>query len=167
VAKGEISVAFQNLLRAITHLQTKGRADIAGGILGYDEVQPREIVAEMLLEIRHYANLLSALGPGTIELDGEGRILRISAGASEILGRSETQLIGECVTSLCAGRDQQTLGHLLRELMSATQSERWKATVQLGEREIPIQVCSIIDGGRCTGALLIMESKGRPVDAQR
>lgn len=166
VAKGEISIAFQNLLRAMTHLQAKGRTDIAGGILGYDEVQPREIVAEMLLEIRRYANVLSALGSGTIELDADGRILRISAGACEILGRSETQLIGELVTSLCADRDQKTLLHLLRELLSAAKSERCKATVQFGELEIPIQVCSILDGGRCTGAILIMESRGKKVDAQ-
>jgi CheY-like chemotaxis protein len=150
VAKGEISIAFQNILKAMTHLQAKGRTNIAGGILGYDEVQPREIVAEMLLEIRRYANVLSALGPGTIELDADGRILRISAGACEILGRSETQVIGEPVTPLCAARDQETLLHLLRELTSAAQSERCKATVQFNELEIPIQVCSILDGGRCT-----------------
>ena len=166
VAKGEISSAFQNILRAMTHLQAKGRTDIAGGILGYDDVQPREIVAEMLLEIRRYANVLSALGPGTIELDEEGRILRISAGACEILRRSETQVMGELVTSLCAARDQATLRHLLRELTSAAQSERCKATVQFGQLEIPIQLCSILDGGRCTGALLIMESKGKKFDAQ-
>jgi len=167
VAKGELAAAFQNILRAMTHLQTQGRTDIAGGIFGYDEVQPREIVAEMLLEVRRYASILSALGAGTIELDAEGRILRISAGACEILDRSESQLIGEFVTSLCAGHHQQTLGHLLRELMNATQLERCKATVQFGEVEIPIQVCSILDGGQCTGALLIMESEGKPIDAQR
>jgi two-component system, cell cycle sensor histidine kinase and response regulator CckA len=165
VAKGEMSLAFQNLLRAMTHLQAKGRADIAGGILGYDNVQPRKIVAEMLQEIRRYANVLSALGPGTIELDADGLILRLSAGACEILGRGEAQLIGEPVTSLCAGRDQETLLHLLRELSSAAQSEQRKATVQFGDLAIPIHVCSIWDGGHYTGALLIMESKGKRVDA--
>jgi two-component system sensor histidine kinase and response regulator WspE len=65
VAKGELSAAFQNLLRALEHLQAKGRMDLAGGIFGYDAVRSREVVAEMLLEMRRYASLLRGRGPGT------------------------------------------------------------------------------------------------------
>jgi len=165
VAKEEIHTAFQNILGALRHLEAKGRTEIAGGIFGYDEVRSREIVAEMLLETRRYASVLTALGPGTMELDTDGRILRISVGACEILGRNETQLVGAPVTSLCPVREQETLRYLLRELTSAAQSERCRATLRFGEREIPVQLCSIHEGGRCTGVLLIMESKGKQIDA--
>ncbi len=164
VAKGEISTAFQNILRAMSHLQAKGRTEIAGGIFGYDEARPKEIVAEMLLEIRHYASVLSALGPGTIEMDAEGRILRISVGACEILGQTETQLVGAPLISLCPVRDRETLWHLLRELMHEAQSKRCRATLRLGEREIPVLLCAIQEGGRCTGVLLIMESTAEKVN---
>jgi len=165
VAKGEISIAFQNILRAMSHLQAKGRTEIAGGIFGYDETQPREIIAEMLMEIRHYATMLTALGPGTIELDADGRILRISVGACEIVGRSETQLVGEPLLSLCPLNDREALLHLLSELMNASEPKRCRATLQFGEREIPVLLCSIQEGGHCTGVLLIMESKGEEVNA--
>jgi PAS domain S-box-containing protein len=160
VAKGELSIAFQNIMHALEHLQEKGRTDLAGGILGYDATRPREIVAEMLRELRRYASLVRALGPGTIELDAEGRILRMSSGACEILGRSETQVVGDSVTALCSPRDQDTLRQLLRELTTAAQPERCRSVMRVGDREIPISLCSLVDEGRCTGVLLIMEATG-------
>ena len=160
VAKGELAIAFQNLMQALAHLQEKGRTDLAGGIFGYDATRPREIVAEMLRESRRYASLVRALGPGTIELDTEGRILRMSSGACEILGRSETQVVGDLVTTLCPPRDQETLLQLLRELTTATQPERCRSVMRVGDREIPISLCSLVDEGRCTGILLIMETTG-------
>ena len=160
VAKGDITTAFQNLMQAMEHLQEKGRTDLAGGIFGYDATRPREIVAEMLRELRRYASLVRALGPGTIELDAEGRILRMSPGACEILGRSETQVVGDSVTALCPPRDQETLRQLLRELTTATQPERCRSVMRVGDREIPISLCSLVDDGRCTGVLLIMETTG-------
>ena len=166
VAKGELSLAFQHLLQALAHLQAKGRTELAGGIFGYDATRPGELVAELLLELRRYQSVHSALGPGTLELDAEGRILRVSAGACALLDRSESQLVGEPVASLCPVREQETLRHLLRELTSAAQPEQCRATVRFGALEIPIRVCSILDGGRCTGLLLILESTGKQVDTQ-
>ena len=160
VAKGAIATAFQNILQAIAHLQAKGRTDIAGGIFGYDGSRPREVVAEMLMEIRHCANIIRALGPGTMELDRDGHILRVNAGACEILGRNETQLIGEPIASFCPSRDQETLLHLLGELAKVVQPERCRATVRFADLEIPVQLCAIIEDGICTGVLLIMESTG-------
>jgi PAS domain S-box-containing protein len=165
VAKGPVTAAFENLLHAIEHLQAKGPTDIAGGIFGYDEVKPREVVREMLEELRHFANVLKALGPGTMELDRDGRIVRISTGACEILGRNESQLVGEVVTSLCPARHQETLRHLLRELGQAHQPERCRAVVRFGDLDIPVQLCSIIERDACTGVFLIMESKGAQIQA--
>jgi len=160
VAKGELTTAFQNLMQALEHLKEKGRTDLAGGIFGYDATRPREIVAEMLRELRRYASLVRALGPGTIELDAEGRILRMSSGACEILGRSEAQVVGDSVSALCPPRDQETLQQLLRELTASTQPERCRSVMRVGDREIPISLCSLVDEGRCTGVLLIMETAG-------
>jgi PAS domain S-box-containing protein len=165
VAKGEFTSASQHLVQALAHLQTKGRTDLAGAILGYDAMRPREIVAEMLLEMRRYASLLRALGPGTMELDADGRILRLSPGACKILGRSESELLGEHVASLCPARDQETLRDLLRELATAAQPARCRAVVRFGDPEIPVQLCAIVEDGRYTGTLLILESPGTSADA--
>ncbi len=167
VAKGELPTAFQHLLQALAHLQAKGRTDLAGGIFGYDAVRPREIVAEMLRELRRYASLVRALGPGTIELDTDGRILRISAGACEILGRGETQVVGELVTAVCAAGDQETLAQLLRELTSVAQPESCRSVVRFHDRAIPVHLCALVDDARCTGVLLIMESTGTPDEEPR
>ena len=165
VAKGDLATACRHLLQALAHLQATGRTDLAGGIFGYDGTQPRALVAEMLQELRRYASLVRALGPGTIELDADGRILRVSAGACEILGRTETTVVGELVTTLCPARDRETLRQLLHELTGAAQPERCRAVVRFGDRAIPIQVCALVDEGRCMGFLLILETAGAPVAA--
>jgi len=165
VAKGPAASAFENILKAIKYLQAKGPADIAGGIFGYDEVQPREVVGEMLEELRHFASVLKALGPGTMELETDGRIVRVSTGSCEILGRNESQLVGEVVTSLSPARHQETLRHLLREITQVRQPERCRAVVRFGDLDIPVQLCSIVERGACTGVFLIMESKGVQVEA--
>jgi CheY-like chemotaxis protein len=166
VAKGAVPVAFENLVRAMEHLQTKGRTDVTGGIFGFDEVRPREIVAEMLMERRHYGNVLRALGPGVLELDPNGRIVSVNAGACEMLGRNESQLVGELLASLCLPRDQGVLTDLLTELTNAVQPERCDAVIRIGDLEVPVRMCSILEDGNCTGVLLIIESKGVKAEAR-
>lgn len=163
VAKGPVTEAFHNVMLAIEYLEGKSQADMASGIFGYDNVKPRKIVGEMLAEIRRLGSVLQALGPGTMELDLEGRVLRVSVGACELLGRSESHLVGETVMALCRERDKQTLETLLQELARTTFPERCRAVVQFLNREIPILLCSIVERATCTGVFLIMESAGSAI----
>jgi CheY-like chemotaxis protein len=166
VAKGPVTEAFQNVMLALEYVDGKEQPDVASGVFGYDHVKPRKIVGEMLAEIRRLGSVLQALGPGTMELDLDGRILRASVGACEVLGRTESQLVGEMVTSLCRDRDQRTLETLVQELAKATFPERCRAVVHFLNLEIPILLCSIIERATCTGIYLIMEAQGTRVGDQ-
>ena len=166
VAKGPVTEAFQNVMLALEYLEGKEETDTASGVFGYDHVKPRKIVGEMLAEIRRLGSVLQALGPGTMELDLDGRILRASVGACELLGRTESQLVGEMVTSLCRDRDKQTLETLVQELAQTPFPERCRAVVQFLDVEIPVLLCSIVERATCTGVFLIMESTGTPVADQ-
>jgi PAS domain-containing protein len=165
VAKGPIADAFHNIMQAIEYIQGNQPSGDAGGLFGYDHIKPREIVGEMLREIRRLASVLQALGAGTMELDTQGRIVRASVGACEALARNESQVVGEMVTSLCEPRDQPTLQHLVDALAQATCPERCRAVVRLRGLEIPVQLCSIMERGVCTGVFLLMESTGTPKEA--
>jgi len=167
VAKGPVTEAFQNVMLAIEYLEGKGQPDLSSGVFGYDHVKPRKIVGEMLAEIRRLGSILQALGAGTMELDLNGRILRVSASACELLGQTESQLVGETVTSLCRDRDAQTLETLVQELARTTSPERCRAVVRFLHLEVPVLLCSIVERATCTGVFLIMESAGTPVDTQR
>jgi CheY-like chemotaxis protein len=166
VAKGPIAEAFRNIMQAIEYIQSGDQSEDTGGLFGYDHIKPREIVGEMLREIRRLNSVLQALGGGTLELDTKGRIVRASVGACEILGRNESQLVGEMLVSLCEERDQPTLRHLVDELAQATRSERCRTVVRWRDLEIPVQLCSVIERGVCTGVFLLMESGGPPDKAQ-
>jgi CheY-like chemotaxis protein len=166
VAKGPVTEAFQNVMLALEYLDGKGQTDLASGVFGYDHVKPRKIVGEMLAEIRRLGSVLQALGPGTLELDLEGRILRASVGACELLGQTEAQLVGEFLTSLCPDRDRQTVETLVKELAQTSAPERCRAVLQFLHLEIPVLLCSIIERATCTGIFLIMEAKGTPTAGQ-
>ncbi|HSB81635.1 MAG TPA: response regulator [Candidatus Methylomirabilis sp.] len=166
VAKDAAPVAFENILQAIAHLQSKGRMDITGGIFGFDKVQPREIVAEMLIERRHYASVLRSLGPGVLELDANSHIVMANSGACEIFGRNESQLVGAPIASMFLPRDQKVLKELLGELMKAVQPEQCTAVLRFGSMDVPVRMCSIIEDAKCTGVLLILESKGVKILSQ-
>jgi CheY-like chemotaxis protein len=162
VAKGPVAESFQHVMQAIQYLKTRDHPDLTSGVFGYDHLKPRKIVGEMLTEIRRLASVLEALGPGTMELDREGRIVRASGGACEILRTNESQLVGELVTSLCLPSDRETLENLMLELSRATQPERCRSVLKLSRVEVPVQLCAIIERAVCTGIFLIMESKGSP-----
>ena len=100
VAKGPLPISYQHLLSAIRRFQAGNDATVAEGIVGYDQVQPLQVVREMLEERRRHQNILRALGADVLELDLTGRIVSANPGACEVLRAKEANLIGRSVTDL-------------------------------------------------------------------
>jgi PAS domain S-box-containing protein len=159
VAKGPLAVAVNNVLKAITYLEERGRLDgmFEGGLFGYNGVSQRQMVKEMLQEKKHQTNILRALGAGVIEMDGEGRILLANPGACDILGQREPQLIGKHLSSFCAETDQASLEKVLAGLARTQEPEEFALVIEVGERKHSVRLSSIVDEDRCTGILAIFE----------
>jgi PAS domain S-box-containing protein len=160
VAKGPIPIAFQNILKAIAFVDSRSQNELSAGIFGYDAVQPRQQVDELLQQRKHYANVLRALGAGVLELDKEGRILMATPEACELLGSAYGRILGETLMSFCPAPDRKVVQDLLGELLRATAPERCQALVRLGPTRIPLRFCAVVEDGECTGILVILESSG-------
>jgi PAS domain S-box-containing protein len=159
VAKGPLATAVNNVLKAITYLEEKGRLDgmFEGGLFGYDGVFQRQMVKEMLQEKRHQTNILRSLGAGVLEMDVEGRILMANAGACEILGHLESQLIGKRLASFCHKSDQAHLEDLQVDLSKTKEPEEFAMVVDVGGNKRSLRLSSVIDEDQCTGILAIFE----------
>jgi DNA-binding response OmpR family regulator len=166
VAKGPLIPTCQNLLLAIRQLQSKESSTYADGIIGYGQVQQRQVVHEMLEERRHHANILRALGAGVLELDLQGRIHFANPGACEVLREKEANLIGERLTALAAPREREALENLLSEFSKAVEPHRCRTAARLRDRDVRLLICAVLDGETCASILIILESEGAPRQGQ-
>jgi PAS domain S-box-containing protein len=164
VAKGPLMAATQNIVKAITYLQEKGRLEgmFDGGLFGYEGVHSRQMVKEMLLEKRHRASILRALGAGVLEVDLTGRILMANPGACEVLGCREPQLIGKVLASFFSEGDQVDLENALVSLSRTTESDELSILLTRADRSLPMRLSSIVDEAQCTGFLVIFERRAKP-----
>lgn len=162
VAKGPLPISFQHLLSAIRRFQAGNDATVAEGIVGYEQIQPLQVVREMLEERQRHRNILRALGADVLELDLLGRIVSANPGACEVLREKEANLIGRRVTDIVPPREAAVLESLLIEVGKAVEPHRCRITLRVQDQEVRVQVCAILDGRMCTGVLLVLESEGVP-----
>ena len=167
VAKGPLAVVGNNLLLAIRYLEESGPGHFEGGIFGFEGFRPRKIISEMLLLKRHWETLMRTLDHGVVELDQDGRILMANARASEILGKKETRLTSETLSSLFPPQDQRVIQQLLDELRAEAQREEYQVAVSLDDLEVSLRFTRVVEGGECTGMLVILDAKRSEVSVRK
>ncbi len=157
VAKGPLRTVLENLLKVITQLEKRGREAAEGVVLGYDNFRPRQIVNELLLERRHLAAILRALGLGVLELSRDGRIVMATPRACALLDRKEGQMVGELFASLVSSPQRAGVEELVSEVVRLPHATHFRTALRLGAVEIPIRRASIIEERECTGLLVVLE----------
>jgi CheY-like chemotaxis protein len=157
VAKGPLATAGENILKAIAQFQDRGRELAEGQVLGYDNYRPRQIINELLLERRHQAALLRALGCGVLEMNREGRIVMANPRACDLLKTKEGLLIGEQFSSLYSQEQQASVHEILDELARSPETERCWTTLSVGGVQMPVRLAPIVEEHECTGLLVTIE----------
>jgi len=157
VAKGPLATALENILEAIAQFEDRGREGADGPVLGYENFRPRQIVNELLLERRHHAAILRALGLGVLELNREGRIAMANPKACAILEKKEGQMVGELFASLVPPPHRDGVQALLTELVRSPGPGHFRTALRLGAVEVPIRLASIVEEKECTGLLVTLE----------
>jgi PAS domain S-box-containing protein len=168
VAKGPLASAGENILKAIGQFEDRGREMAEGQVLGYDNFRPRQIINELLIERRHLAAILRALGCGVLEMNRDGRIVMANPRACELLGKKEGLLIGERFSALFPPAQQRSTQEIVEELVRSPEAARCWTTLTVGGVELPVRVASIVEENECTGILVTLEvresdaAKGAP-----
>jgi PAS domain S-box-containing protein len=159
VAKGPLQTAVENILKVIAHLEQGGRQAAEGQVLGYENFRPRQIVNELLVERRHLAAILRAVGLGVLELNRDGRIVMANPSACEMLGKKEGQLVGEFFSSIFPLPQREGVQQLLAELVRTPEPGNVRTTLRLGAAELPVRLASIVEEGECSGLLVTFEAR--------
>ncbi len=157
VAKGQLPIALENILKVISQFEAGEREKAEGQVLGYESFRPRQIVNELLLERRHLAAILRAFGLGVLELNREGRIVMANPSACGILGKKEGQLVGELFSSLFPLPHREGVQELVTELVRSPVAGHFRTALRLGEDEVPIRLAAIVEEKECSGLLVTLE----------
>jgi len=159
VAKGRLPVTAQNLLTAIRGFGGSRPQELKGQVLGYEDFRSRRIVSELLRERRHLVAILRALAPGALEVERGGGIAWVNAGACEILGMTEAELVGEGFVALVPPADQPGLRHLLSDLVRSEESAQVVTALNLDGRLVSVRLVPIVEDTICSGVLVILEGE--------
>jgi len=159
VAKGHLPIAAQNLLTALKGLAGSRPAEVKGQVLGYEGLQSRRIVNELLQERRHLEAALRVIAPRALEVDRDGCIAWVNAGACEILAMTEAELVGEGFVALVPPADQPRLRRLLSDLVESKESAQVVTTLNFDGRLVSVRLVPIIEDMVCSGVLIILEGE--------
>ncbi len=157
VAKASLAVMANNVLRALKHLEERGRGDLGGGIFGYEGFRARNLIGQMLSARHHWDTLIRSFPHAVLELDAEGQILMANTEAARIIGRQESRMIGEPLAVLLPPRERQAFLEVLGELTKKRVGEQARMVATFGGREASLRLASAVEGGRCTGFLVTLE----------
>jgi signal transduction histidine kinase len=159
VAKGRLPVTAQNLLTAIRGLAGSRPEEVKGQVLGYEDFRSRRIVSELLRERRHMVAILRALAPGALEVERNGAIAWVNAGASKVLEMTEAELVGESFVALLAPPDQPGLRRQLSDLMQSQESAQVVTALNFDGRIVSVRLVPIVDDEGCSGVLVILQGE--------
>lgn len=159
VAKGRLPVAAQNLLTVLGQFAKAEPEKVKGEVLGYEEFRSRRIVSELLQERRHLVAILRVLAPGALELDRDGRVVWVNAGACEVLAKREAELVGELFSALVPPPDQPGLQRIVLDLVQSEESAQLVTALHLGGRLIGVRLVPVIEGNACSGLVILLEGE--------
>jgi len=159
VAKGPLPIAAQNLLTALKGLTGAPAVAVKGQTLGYMEIRSRRIVTELLKERRHLEAALRVIAPKALEVDRDGCIAWVNAGACEILAMREGDLVGEGFVALVPPADQPELRRRLSNLVESEESVQVVTTLHFDSKPVSVRLVPIIEDMACSGILVILEGE--------
>ncbi len=156
VAKGPLAAAAQHLLAALQRFSVAEPASGDGLLLGYEALEPRRLVHELLGERRQLRAIFESLLPGAVELDLAGRIVRANPGAAALLGALQ---VGEPFAALLPAPAQAELEARLAEIARAPAPTASRTTLRAGATRLAARLLPILVDRTCTGVLVLLEGE--------
>ncbi len=93
VAKGHRDEMQRNILAALRDIAA-GSGGVRPSLRGIEGLQPHHKVRELLALRRYTEAVLSTIIEGVLEVDGRRRVVSVNRAGTEMLGRSEMELLG-------------------------------------------------------------------------
>jgi PAS domain S-box-containing protein len=160
VAKGRLAVSAHHILTVINQFEGSGTEQAKAQLLGYEQYQSRRLVNELLRERRYLMAILRVVAPGALVLDRDGRIVMANPGSCEILGKLETELVGELLAALAPPDHRHEVQSLLTTLGQSEEERHLVTAFHLGAEVMAVRLATIVEDRACTGLLLLLDRTG-------
>jgi PAS domain S-box-containing protein len=157
VAKGPLEIVTKNVLAAIHHLETYGRANhLDEAVFGYEGFRPRRMVSELLSAKRHADHLLQQMSEGVLRADEQDRIFYANPPALALLGISESDLIGARLWEIFGATNREAVEKTAAALRADPTGQRRELAVDLRGRRLKASVAPFWDNEAYAGALILL-----------
>ncbi|NOX25508.1 MAG: response regulator [Deltaproteobacteria bacterium] len=103
IAKGPFKGVEKHINFVLQKILAGQLTDLAGKIIGGEDVYERVITTELLLNREHFEVTLINMAEGFVELTGDGRIVYVNQKAADLFGCPEEKLLAVDFTSLFSG----------------------------------------------------------------
>jgi PAS domain S-box-containing protein len=127
------------------------------GVTGGAEVQPRQIVAELLTERAHLTAVLQDLGEGVLLLDPEARVLFENRAAAEILGRGEHDLLGVRLREVLEPAAGQAFQRTLEALTPGPAASTARVELDHRGRVLQLSLTRFLDQEQPAGCAVVLQ----------
>jgi PAS domain S-box-containing protein len=129
------------------------------GKSSYEDFRSRRIVSELFRRRRHLVAILRALAPGALEVERDGAIAWVNAGATQVLEMTEAELVGEAFVALVPPPDQARVRRLLSDLVESEESTQVVTALNFDGRFVSVRLVPIVEDEICSAVLVILEGE--------
>ncbi len=151
IAKRRMDAMVEDILEILRRVDREGVEGISPVVVGLREVRPRVIARELLSIKRHLDTLLATLGEAVIEFNETHQVVYVNPAGVQLLGQSETELVGVAITSL--------FGDPIPEAVQRMQTSggREEFEFQYGGRVLKCTMTGLTEENRPAGGVMILQ----------
>ena len=113
IAKGPFKNTAAHIAKVIEHIDNNTLHELAGTILGGEELVERHLTSELLFSRRHYELIFKSLPEGVVEFTPDGKIFQVNDAALALCGLREERMLGSSFFELFSREDRERLHPLL------------------------------------------------------
>jgi CheY-like chemotaxis protein len=122
-----------------------------------DGVYPRRDAVELLNALRFHQAIIESLGVGIIVADTDTRILNTNSLAFEILAKSPTQVLNNCVVDIFPTSARAKLSDALKQVIQLPAKTKISFHTDFNDRAITTTVSAILLSESKVGWVLVLE----------
>ncbi|MFZ5775218.1 MAG: diguanylate cyclase [Thermodesulfobacteriota bacterium] len=145
IAKGPFKNTEDHIAKVIKHIDNGTLSELAGKILGGEDLYKRHITTELLFSKRHYEVLFDSMPEGVVEFTFDGRIFHTNAAAVALCQLREENLLGTQFLDLFTAQHRDRVRRLLMTIEESPAVIDEAHPVQLNGREVAINFLPIKD----------------------
>ncbi len=143
---------FNEILPHIDSLKNKK----SKGVIGLENIYPRQIVKELLVTELNYSVIFQSLVEGILELDEKGVAVFANKSFCQIINKKEHEVIGHTLNDILDFEKKPELREAYNNLKKLSSARRETAVCEIGEKTVHCSFYNIPSSSNKTGGSFVI-----------